>query len=268
MDPRPIGVFDSGVGGLTAVRQLQKILPSERIIYFGDTARVPYGSRDRETLLGFARQVLAFLKGCQVKAVVAACGTISTTCLPQLQEENEMPMVGVMEPACRRSADVTCNGRVGVIATQTSIESGVYQRTIGALNPAIQVTAQACPKLVPLVERGQCSREDPETAAALEEYLAPMLRSGVDTLLLGCTHYPLLWEAICQVMGPDVTLVDSGAEAAKRLKRLLEQKDLLAPAGEGALQLYTSGQPGPFAALAGRILGKSCTAQPLDIERY
>ena len=268
MDPRPIGVFDSGVGGLTAVRQLQKILPAENILYFGDTARVPYGGRDRETLLGFAHQVVRFLRSHQVKAIVAACGTISTTCLPQLQQELDLPLVGVMEPACRRSVSATKNNRVGVIATQTSIASGVYQRTICSLNREITVTAQACPKLVPLVESGRCSLSDPETAAALQEYLAPMLQNQVDTLLLGCTHYPLLAEAIGEILGPKVTLVDSGAEAALELQRVLQRKDMLADEGRGSLQLYTSGQADAFAALAQTILSVPCTARQLDIGRY
>ncbi|MBE6939950.1 MAG: glutamate racemase [Ruminococcaceae bacterium] len=268
MDPRPIGVFDSGVGGLTVVRQLQKILPSEHILYFGDTARVPYGGRDRETLLGYARQVLSFMQSHQVKAVVAACGTISTTCLPRLQEESDLPMVGVMDPACRRSIEVTRSGKVGVIATQASINSGVYQRTIEACGNVQQVTAQACPKLVPLVESGRCSTDDVETMEALREYLEPMQRDQVDTLLLGCTHYPLLSEAIRAILGPEVTLVDSGAEAAGHLMQMLQQRDMLAPKGPGSLQLYASGQPEPFAALAERILGEPCHALQLDIERY
>ena len=155
MDQRPVGVFDSGVGGLTAVRELRKLLPSENIIYFGDSSRVPYGGRSAEILLKYARQDVHFLRSFDIKAILVACGTVSTTCLPVLRQENDLPILGVVEPACRRAAAVTKNRRVGLIATAASVRSGAYERCIAAIDPAVEVIAKACPLFVPLVENGR-----------------------------------------------------------------------------------------------------------------
>ena len=235
MNQRPIGVFDSGLGGLTAVRQLRRLMPSENIIYFGDTARVPYGNRGRETLLKYARQDLRFLRSFDLKAVVIACGTVSANCLEELRRESAAPVTGVVEPAVERAAAATRSGKVGLIATRASVGSGAYERAFRRLDPALEVRALACPLFVPLVEEGRCRPGDVVIETVAREYLAPLRETGVDTLVLGCTHYPLLREVIGAVMGPDVTLIDVGQEAA----------NLPGPAGGGGRPGGPSGGLGP-----------------------
>lgn len=271
MDTRPIGVFDSGLGGLTAVRELRQLLPSENIIYFGDTARVPYGGRSAEILLKYARQDVRFLRSHDIKAILVACGTVSTTALPQLRQESDIPVLGVVEPACRRAAAVTRNRRVGLIATAASVRSGAYQRSLRQLDPDIAVTAKACPLFVPLVENGRFRRGDVVIETVAREYLEPLRREGLDTLILGCTHYPLLTDIIGDIMGPGVTLINTGEEAAWELKRTLRAMDLLAPEGPaGRATLCASDQPEHFGSLAAYFLGESLTrpVQPVDIDRY
>ena len=271
MDTRPIGVFDSGLGGLTAVRELRQLLPSENIIYFGDTARVPYGGRSAEILLKYARQDVRFLRSHDIKAILVACGTVSTTALPQLRQESDIPILGVVEPACRRAAAVTRNRRVGLIATAASVRSGAYQRSLRQLDPDIAVTAKACPLFVPLVENGRFRRGDVVIETVAREYLEPLRREGLDTLILGCTHYPLLTDIIGDIMGPGVTLINTGEESAWELKRTLRAMDLLAPEGPaGRATLCASDQPEHFGSLAAYFLGESLTrpVQPVDIDRY
>lgn len=190
MDQRPVGVFDSGVGGLSAVRELRKLLPSENIIYFGDTSRVPYGGRSPEILLKYARQDVHFLRSFDIKAILVACGTVSTICLPVLRGENDLPILGVVEPACRRAVQMTKNGRVGLIATAASVRSGAYEKCIAGIDPAVEVIAKACPLFVPLVENGRYRPGDAVIETVAREYLEPLGRTGIDTLILGCTHYP------------------------------------------------------------------------------
>ena len=241
MDPRPIGVFDSGFGGLTAVRQLRRIMPSETIIYFGDTARVPYGNRSRDTLLRYARQDVAFLWSFDPKAIVIACGTVSSNCLEELQAENKVPILGVVEPTVRQAIAATRSGRVGLAATRASVSSGAYERLFHRLAPAVEVVSRACPLFVPLVEEGRCRPGDVVIETVAEEYLGP-LRGEIDTLVLGCTHYPLLREVIGRVMGPEVELVDAGAEAARAVRDLLEERDALSGGeDQGQARYYTSG---------------------------
>lgn len=271
MDLRPIGVFDSGSGGLTAVREIRSILPSENIIYFGDTSRVPYGSRSAEILLRFAKQDVRFLRTFDIKALVVACGTVSTTALPQLQAENgDLPMLGVVEPSCRRAAASTRNKRVGLIATAASVRSGAYERTIAGLDGDITVISKACPLFVPLVENGRFRPGDTVIETVAREYLEPLRDTGIDTLIMGCTHYPLLAEVIGGIMGPDVTLVDSGAEAARSLKQQLTERELLADRRGGEMTLYASDRPEDFGALAGMFLGQPLqgAVRPVDIEEY
>ena len=270
MDQRPIGVFDSGSGGLTAVREIRSILPSENIIYFGDTSRVPYGSRSAEILLRFARQDVRFLRTFDIKALLVACGTVSTTALPQLRAENSLPILGVVEPSCRRAVSVTRNRRVGLIATAASVRSGTYERTIAALDPEITVISKACPLFVPLVENGRFRAGDTVIETVAREYLEPLRDTGIDTLIMGCTHYPLLAEVIGSIMGPEVTLVDSGAEAARDLKRQLTERELLANRCCGEMTLYSSDRPEDFGAVAGMFLGQPLqgAVRPVDIEQY
>ena len=203
MDDRPIGVFDSGLGGLTTVRELCRLLPEEDIVYFGDTGRVPYGSRSRETIVKYARQDVAFLRTFDLKTIVIACGTVSTTALDVLAAENPIPVLGVVAPAARAAARATRSGSIGLIGTQASIRSGAYERLIRAENPAARVLAQPCPLFVPLVENGRFRPGDVVIETVAAEYLAPLKEAGVDTLVLGCTHYPLL-EKVIGALGPGV----------------------------------------------------------------
>ena len=271
MDTRPIGVFDSGLGGLTAVRVLRRILPEEDLIYFGDTARVPYGGRSRETLLRYARQDLRFLRSFDLKAVVIACGTVSTTALDVLRQENDIPMFGVVEPAAFAAAHVTANGRVGLIGTKASIGSGAYERALGALRPGVEITARACPLLVPLVENGRFRPGDLVAETVAAEYLAPVRAAGVDTLILGCTHYPLMKPIIGTYMGPGVTLVDVGEQCARWVKKQLEWDGLRNERpGAGRHRYYVSDSTGDFSALASIFLGEDVTGgvEQIDITAY
>ena len=269
MDNRPIGVFDSGLGGLTAVAEIQKILPSENIIYFGDTSRVPYGGRSREVLLKYARQDMAFLRSFDIKAVLVACGTVSTNALPQLQAECELPVLGVVEPACRLAVEKTRNKKVGMIATAASVRSGCYEKTIAAMEKEIEVTSLACPLFVPLVENGRYQASDPVVRVVAEEYLQPLKEKGIDTLILGCTHYPLLEEVIAKVMGSEVKLINTGAEAARELQQVLCEKGLLHEKAEGHTALYASDISGDFKILASRFLHKEVwDVQCVDIDKY
>lgn len=271
MDTRPIGVFDSGLGGLTAVRELSRLLPGEKLIYFGDTGRVPYGGRSRETILKYARQDVAFLRQFDLKAVVIACGTVSTTALETLRAENVFPVWGVVEPAVCAAAAATKNKKVGLIGTAATIRSGAYEKALAGIDPSVTVTAQACPLFVPLVENGRTCSGDVVIETVCREYLEGLKKAGVDTLILGCTHYPLLREVIGGCMGADVTLIDVGAACARRVAEELKQADLLAPAGEaGSCSYYVSDTVDGFTALASRFLGRDVAGcvQRVDIDKY
>jgi len=271
MDMRPIGVFDSGLGGLTAVRSLREILPEEDLIYFGDTARVPYGGRSKETLLRYARQDVRFLRSRDLKAIVIACGTVSTTALPTLRAENDLPMVGVVEPTCRRAAGQTRNKRVGLIATLASVRSGAYEAEIARIDPEIQVAAKACPLFVPLVENGRIHPGDVVIETVAREYLEPLRGEGVDTLILGCTHYPLLEEIIGNIMGPEVALVSAGEESAFELKRLLKAGGLRADENrQGTAEFCVSDRVEDFERIASLFLRDDLRhrVRRVDIEQY
>ena len=269
MDNRPIGIFDSGLGGLTAVAEIRKILPSENIIYFGDTSRVPYGGRSKEILLKYARQDVAFLRSFDIKAIVVACGTVSTTALPALRQENDLPLLGVVEPACCLAAKLTRSKKIGMIATAASVRSGTYEAVIRGLDPEIQVLSCACPLFVPLVENGRYRRGDAVIETVAREYLEPLKAAGIDTLILGCTHYPLLTDVISDIMGDDVTLINAGAETAWELKRTLTAQDLLAEDRPGETALCASDLSGDFCELAGRFLQQEVPqVLRVDIDRY
>ncbi len=271
MDARPIGVFDSGLGGLTAVRSLRQILPEEDLIYFGDTARVPYGSRSRETILKYARQDVRFLKSFDLKAILIACGTVTTTSLDTLQKENTLPIVGVVEPTCRRALLVTKNKRVGIIATLASIRSGAYETVLRRLDPEVEVVGKPCPLFVPLVENGRFQRGDVVIETVAREYLEPLKATGIDTLILGCTHYPLLTDIVADVMGPEVTLVSAGEESAFELKRMLKARGLRADENRrGEPEFYVSDRPEDFEQIASMFLRENLrhTARRIDIDQY
>ncbi len=271
MDQRPIGVFDSGLGGLTAVRSLRAIVPEEDLIYFGDTARVPYGGRARETLLKYARQDVRFLRTFDLKAILVACGTVSTTSLDALQAENDLPILGVVEPVCRQALRATRRGRIGVIATLASIRSGAYESTLHRADPAVEVFGRACPLLVPLVENGRTRPGDVVIETVAREYLEPLLETGIDTLILGCTHYPLLSEVIGGICGPGVSLISAGEAAAYQLKELLTERDLRCAEGRrGNASFYVSDRPEDFGSMASLFLREDLRhmARRIDIEEY
>ena len=271
MDRRPIGVFDSGLGGLTAVRELARIMPEEDLVYFGDTGRVPYGSRSKETIIHYARQDVAFLNTFEPKAIVIACGTVSTTALEVLQRDSAIPIFGVVESAARAAARLTENGRVGLIGTEASIRSGAYERALAALDPKVEILAQACPLLVPLVENGRYQPGDTVTETVVAEYLAPMKKQGIDTLMLGCTHYPLQRSIIADYMGENVSLVDVGEQCARWVADQLSARGLRTDRTEkGSHRFFVSDSPGGFCKQASLFLGEDVTAdvQQIDITIY
>ncbi len=270
MDQRPIGVFDSGLGGLTALRELRRILPGEELVYFGDTGRVPYGTKGRETILRYARQDVAFLRTFDPKAIVVACGTVSANALKELQEENGLPIFAVVTPAAQAAVETTRNKRVGLIGTSASIRSGAYEREMARLDPEIRVTAQACPLFVPLVENGRFRPGDRVAELVVEEYLAPIKDAGVDTLVLGCTHYPLLIDTIRSFMGPQVTLIDTGAVCANHAAGVLKERGLLARREKGSYRCFVSDSTEDFAHLASIFLGEPVEGevQRVEIWRY
>ncbi len=267
MDPRPIGVFDSGLGGLTAVRELTRLLPGEDVVYFGDTGRVPYGSRGRDSIIRFARQDVAFLLQRGVKAVVCACGTISTVAGALLQKTLDVPFFMVVDPSCRAAAKATRTGRMGVIATNATIASGSFQARLGELAPGAQVFSAACPLLVPLVEAGHIAPDDPITAPAVRYYLEPLAQRDIDTLILGCTHYPILAPAIRRFFGDGVALIDSGQQAALAVAGFLAEAGMLSgrEAG-GACTYYVTDDPRGFAKTAGIFLGTRVDDRAVQVD--
>ena len=253
---QPIGVFDSGVGGLTVVKQLMKTLPAESIIYFGDTARIPYGTKSEKTVRRFALEDSFFLLDKQVKMIVVACNTASSIAMPLLQEVLDIPVVGVIHPGAEAAVRATRNGKIGVIGTAATIRSGSYRKEILRLNPELQVLEQACPLFVPLVEEGWI--EDEATYLIARRYLQHLIDNQIDTLILGCTHYPLLKNVLQKIVGPRVTLIDSGVETARIVKEILTREELLAP--EDRLpehRFYLSDLPYKFQDIAERFLEQS-----------
>jgi glutamate racemase len=251
----PIGVFDSGIGGLTVVRELMRQLPAERIIYFGDTARVPYGPKSPETVRRYSREITSYLQGEGVKAVVVACNTATAHALPTLQQEFSLPVLGVVEPGARAAARATTTGRIGVIGTAGTIASGAYERAIRVLAPQAQIIARACPLFVPLVEEGWL--DTPATHLIAREYLGPLSSMHVDTLVLGCTHYPLLKPLLAKELGPSVRLIDSAEQTAAATASVLAERELCAPSSGApvAHRFISSDVPEQFLRLAQRFLG-------------
>ncbi len=264
MDERPIGVFDSGLGGLTAVRELTELLPGEDVVYLGDTGRVPYGGRSRRIIQRYAAEDIEFLRRFDIKAVVAACGTVSTNGLEELTPRYDIPVWGVADAAAAAAAAATKNGRVGLIGTAASIRSGAYDAKLLALRGDLQLVKKACPLFVPLVEEGRVRPEDPVLRLVAEEYLAPIREFGADTLILGCTHYPLIREAI-QSLLPGVTLIDPGAETARRLRTYLQERGLTAGTRRrGSVRYFVTDSVEGFVREAGRFLQRDVEG---DVER-
>ena len=242
-DSRPIGVFDSGIGGLTAVRELFRQLPHESIVYFGDTARLPYGNKSKETVTRFALEIAAFLARRDVKCFVVACNTASSHALDELRARFTIPIVGVIEPAARAAVAASPHGRIGVLGTLATIGSGAFPHAVQALAPRAEVMTRACPLFVPLVEEGWLDHS--VTRLVAEEYLAELRAAKPESLILGCTHYPLIAPLIAELMGPGVALVDSSAEAARATAQLLAERGLLAPPSDAAPEhrFYLSDEP-------------------------
>ena len=259
---RPIGVFDSGIGGLTVVSALRALLPNESIFYLGDTARVPYGGKSAATVQRYSLEIAAMLLGENAKTVVVACNTASALALSRLEETLPVTVTGVILPGARAAIAKTRSGHIGVIGTRATINSGAYERALRTLNPEVRVTARACPLLVPLIEEGWI--ESPITDEIIMQYLAPLLTDGIDTLVLGCTHYPLLRKAIARLLGEKIALVDSAQNCALAVQELLVRENLRAPEGKcrqapgrvdrSAGRVSASG-PGSVAARRGRGAG-------------
>lgn len=249
-----IGIFDSGVGGLTVMREIVRALPQEDTVYFGDTARVPYGTKSPETVTRYATEIAAFLLKQDIKLLVVACNTASAVALPTLKRKLAIPVVGVIEPGARRAVEVTRSGRIGVIGTAGTIRSSAYTRAIKRLKPDIEVLTRACPLFVPLAEEGWTDNQVARLTA--RTYLQGLKEADVDTLVLGCTHYPLLKPLIAEVMGSGVTLVDSAEETARTVAAILGDKGLLRPEAEkGNHHYYVTDIPAGFVRVGNRFLG-------------
>ena len=266
-----IGVFDSGVGGLTVFREIMRQIPNEKLIYFGDTARVPYGNKSKETVTKFSRQIVRFLQKQNIKAIVIACNTASAYALDAIEKEINVPIIGVVKPGAKVAAETTSNKKVGVIATAGTIGSKIYTEYIQGIDSDIQVIGKACPLFVPLVEEGLL--KDPVTDEIAMRYLSELKDSNIDTLILGCTHYPLIRSTIGRIMGEQVNLVNPAYETARELKELLERENLLNPntpgLGSNQYQFFVSDAAEKFKTFANSILKYGIlSAKIINIEEY
>lgn len=253
MNPNsPIGVFDSGLGGLTILTEVRRLLPRERLIYFGDTANVPYGAKSPQTVTRLALAAARFLEQKGVKLIIVACNTASAFALKELQKQISVPVVGVIIPGAQKAVQTSKTGRIAVIGTEGTVKSDAYRKQILSINPRLHVTQTACPLFVPIVEEGWAHKPLAEMAA--REYLASVQKSGADTLILGCTHYPVLKKVIARVLGKQVKLVDSARTLAQYVKEHLTQTQLMRRTGKGSLCVYASDRPERFKRLAKNIL--------------
>lgn len=267
---RPIGVFDSGIGGLTVVSALRALLPHESIYYLGDTARLPYGGKSPATVQRYSLEIAAMLIGENAKTVVVACNTASALALPKLEETLSVNVTGVILPGARAAIAKTRSGHIGVIGTRATINSGAYERALRSLDAGVRVTARACPLLVPLIEEGWL--ESAISDEIIRQYLEPLLNDGIDTLVLGCTHYPLLRNAIARAVGDEIALVDSAQNCALAVRDVLSREKLSAPDTQaGALQVALTDPPDAFLQVArealqldvGEVQVRDVTSQPL-----
>ena len=269
----PIGVFDSGVGGLTVVKEIINQMPNERIVYFGDTARVPYGSKSRDTVVRYSRQIVRFLLEQNVKAIAVACNTASPYAIPEIEAECPVPVIGVIRPGARTAVEGTRNGRIGVIGTRATITSGSYKEYIREIMPGAEVFGQACPLFVPLVEEGLW--EDPVTDEIARRYMASLIDRDIDTLIMGCTHYPLIRKTIGRAAGDKVLLVNPAYETARELRKLLESRSLISghryELGSTVPQyrFYVSDMADQFQKFANSIIKYGIlAAEKIDIYNY
>ncbi len=270
MNNKSIGVFDSGLGGLTAVKELLKVLPNENIIYFGDTGRVPYGSKSRQTILKYALQDIEFLKSLDVKMILAACGTVSSV----IGESNiniDVPFTGVVAPTAAAAANATRNGKIGIIGTTATIKSGSYKHELLKINPKLKIFEQDCPLFVPLVENGFIQKDNKVTLIIAEKYLSELRSKKIDTLILGCTHYPIISDIISSVIGKDVKLIDSGREVAVFAANALSfSENLSNRKEEGKCTFYVSDTVDSFSKTATLFLQKNINqnVKMVDVENY
>lgn len=267
----PIGVFDSGVGGLTVAREIMRQIPNERIVYFGDTARVPYGSKSKDNIIKFSRQIIRFLQTENVKAIVIACNTASALALDEMQQEFDRPILGVVKPGAKVAVETTANKRIGLIGTEANIRSGVYTRYIKSLDDEAKVFEKACPLFVPLVEEGWL--HDDITLQVASRYLEELKEKDIDTLIMGCTHYPLIRSTIRKVMGDKVNLVNPAYETAIELKNLLERDNLAnkcdVDSPSSMYRFYVSDAEEKFKLFANSILPFDITmTKQINIENY
>ena len=266
----PIGVFDSGVGGLTVAREIMRNLPKEDIIYFGDTARVLYGSKSKDNIIRYSRQIIHFLKTKGVKAIVIACNTASALALEAVKDEFDIPIIGVVEPGARAALEVTVNKKIGVIGTEATVRSSMYEKIIQGIDSEVSVVAKACPLFVPLVEEG--FKKHQVTDEIIDYYLASLKKSDIDALILGCTHYPLLRSKIREYVGEKITLVNPAYETAMDLKRILKEMDMENPDIEGdhgSYSFYVSDAADKFKQFANSILPYDIeTTKQINIEEY
>ncbi len=252
MNTRPIGIFDSGLGGLTILKALRKALPREKLIYFGDTINMPYGSKSKKAVTRYSLAIARFLEKQPVKLIIIACNTASALALPQLQKKIAVPVMGVIEPGAQAAACHTRNGKIAVLATEATVQSLAYPQALKRLNPRLRVLQQACPILAPLIEEGWIHKTAGQLIIA--DYLKNVAQSGCDTVILGCTHYPVIKQLIAKQLGKHVCLVDSADVLADGVKTRLTQQDQLRPRGKGNIKIYASDDPTRFKRLAKHIL--------------
>lgn len=253
MRSNPIGIFDSGIGGLTVAREIVRELPNESIIYLGDTARVPYGTRSKEVVTQFGKELANFLIKRGVKCLVVACNTISAVALDEIEKLSNVPVIGVVKPAAIEAVKATKNKRIGVIGTQGTIRSKAYEQDLKKIDPGVEVFSVGCPLFVPLAEEGLDNHE--ATKLVAEDYLEEIVKSGIDTLILGCTHYPLLLETIAETVGPGVTLIDSAVPTTKDLKKILAEKNLFSDSQNPSLEFLVTDAPERILQVASRFFG-------------
>ncbi len=268
MNNKYIGVFDSGLGGLTVVKELKRVLPDENIIYFGDTGRVPYGTRSNDTIIKYVKSDINFLKSFDIKAIIVACGTASTVALPKIKYDVGIPIIGVVSPTVESAVKQSKSKRIAVLGTPGTIKSGMYEQQIKAIEPDAFVINKACTLFVPIVENG-CTNDE-IAYHVCKKYLDDVLKHNVDTIILGCTHYPLLTQTIAKIAGPDITLVNSGAEAARYTKDYLSANNMCADKkAEFQYRYYVSDSVESFLDIADLFLGEHITdIQKIDIENY
>lgn len=255
MDTRPIGIFDSGLGGMTAAQVIEKILPGENLVYFGDNRNVPYGTRTKENITELAGAGVEFLCGFDCKAIIIACGTVCANAMDALKARFPLPIFGVIDAPCRQAVRETKTGKIAVIATEASVRSGVFEQTLKSLNPNVEVLCKPCQSFVTMVESGHYAADDPVVIRAVAEELAPVKAWQPDQMLLACTHFPLLTEAIGNEMGEGTALISVSAAAAEDMKRTLTGEGLLGAEGQGSRQWFTSGSLEDFATYGAAFLG-------------